>query len=125
MESILALSLSMEPGGMVVPWEMIRPSLWAGMALWCLGLMWGFSPLHRRLQSSWEQRIPFDPTGALASLLSLTPFLLGSILVVALTELSLGKSWGVSCGLIACVSGGLYELGRRDITRGSSAEEEP
>lgn len=113
----------MDPIAMALPWELIRPSLWAGMALWCLGLMWGFSPLHRQLQEGWERQLPFDPTGALASLLSLAPFLLGSILVVALTELSLGKSWGVSCGLIACVGGGLYELGRRDSRRGSSEDE--
>ncbi len=106
----------------IVVLEMIRPSLWAGMALWCLGLMWGFSPLHRQLQEGWERQLQFDPTGALASLFSLAPFVLGSVAVVALTELSLGKSWGVSCGLIACISGGLYELGRRDSARGSSED---
>ncbi|MGQ9838799.1 MAG: hypothetical protein ACUVRV_12755 [Cyanobacteriota bacterium] len=112
----------MDPSRIAVPWEMIRPSLWAAMALWCLGLVWGFSPLHRQLQEGWERRIPLDPTGALASLLSLAPFLLGSILVVVLTEWSLGKSWGVSFGLIACVCGGLYELGRRDSARGASED---
>ncbi|MEN9201852.1 MAG: hypothetical protein Q6K80_00415 [Thermostichus sp. DG_1_6_bins_120] len=110
----------MDPGVIAVPWEMIRPSLWAGMALWCLGLMWAFSPLQRQLQEGWERQLPFDQTGALASLLSLAPFLLASLLVVGLTELSLGKSWAVSCGLIACVSGGLYELGRRDGERAAS-----
>lgn len=77
---------------MAVPWERIRPSLGAGVALWCLGLVWAFSPLHRQLQEGGERRIPFDSTGALASLLSLASFLLGSILVVVLTEGSLGKS---------------------------------
>lgn len=108
----------MDPVGVgLVGWEMLRPSLWAATALWGLGLMWGFSPLHHKLQEGWEKQLPWDPSGALASLLSTLPFLLAAGLVVALTEISLGKSWAVSCGLIACVGGGLYELGRRDNAR--------
>ncbi len=106
-------AMGVEFGGL----EAIRPSLWAATALWGLGLMWGFSPLHRRLQEGWEKQLPWDPSGALASLLSLIPFLLAAAVVVALTELSLGRSWAVSWGLIACVGGGLYELGRRDSAR--------
>lgn len=106
-------AMGVELGGL----EAIRPSLWAATALWSLGLMWGLSPLHRRLQEGWEKQLVWDPSGALASLLSVLPFLLAAAVVVALTELSLGNSWAVSWGLIACVGGGLYELGRRDNAR--------
>jgi hypothetical protein len=75
------------------------------------------SPLHQKLQEHWEKQLPWDPSGALASLLSVVPFLLAAAVVVALTEISLGKSWAVSWGLIACGGGGLCELGRRGNAR--------
>ncbi|MCL6752459.1 hypothetical protein KBT16_16405 [Nostoc sp. CCCryo 231-06] len=29
-------------------------------------------------------------------------------------EISLGESWGISTGILACMGSGIYELGRRD-----------
>jgi len=49
-----------------------------------------------------------------ASLVSIVPFLLmGGICDVGI-EVSLGRSWAISTGILACITAGVYELGRRD-----------
>ncbi|NJL00671.1 MAG: hypothetical protein HC910_08915 [Spirulinaceae cyanobacterium SM2_1_0] len=48
-----------------------------------------------------------------ASVLSIVPFLLLGVLCNYGVELSLGRSWAISVGLIAMISSGVYELGRR------------
>lgn len=48
-----------------------------------------------------------------ASVFSILPFLIIGGLCNYLVELSLGRSWGISMGILACVGCGVYELGRR------------
>ena len=54
-----------------------------------------------------------------ASLFSIMPFLAIGALCDWGVELSLGSSWAISMGILACVGCGVYELGRRD---GQSSE---
>ncbi len=49
-----------------------------------------------------------------ASIFSIVPFLIVGGLCNYGVELSLGSSWAISMGLMACVGCGVYELGRRD-----------
>lgn len=92
----------------------VRPPLLAAIALWALGLYWGFSPVNDQIVDRLSQWLPFDREAALSSLLSLLGFLGLAVTIVYLTQFSLGGSWAVSWGLIVCLSGGVYELGRRD-----------
>ncbi len=48
-----------------------------------------------------------------ASLFSIVPFLIIGGLCNYGIELSLGQSWAISVGMLACVGCGVYELGRR------------
>ena len=50
----------------------------------------------------------------LASLMSIIPFFVLACVCNWLVEIGLGKSWSVSIGILACISCGVYELGRRD-----------
>lgn len=111
----------------------------AGASLWSLALYLGFSPLsewvmhqlnrwfnfaERSLYTS-EQEFERTRRGReaqnafYASILSIVPFLVVGGLCNYGVELSLGPSWGISIGLLACVGCGVYELGRRD---GKSSE---
>lgn len=54
----------------------------------------------------------------LASLMSIIPFFILASVCNFLVEIGLGKSWSVSIGILACISLGVYELGRRDTQRG-------
>ncbi len=106
----------------------------AGAALWSLALYLSLSSLNtwvieqlqrwfdlvrRSLYTSVEQ---FEKTQAsheaqnvlVASLVSIVPFLIIGGLCNWGVELSLGPSWAVSMGILACMSCGIYELGRRD-----------
>jgi hypothetical protein len=49
-----------------------------------------------------------------ASIFSIFPFLMFGSLCYYGVLLGLGQSWALSTGLIALISGGVYELGRRD-----------
>ncbi|HEY9707543.1 MAG TPA: hypothetical protein V6D48_05005 [Oculatellaceae cyanobacterium] len=49
-----------------------------------------------------------------ASIFSIIPFLIVGGLCNWGVELSLGRSWAVSVGILACMGCGVYELGRRD-----------
>ncbi|MGF1491821.1 MAG: hypothetical protein ACFBSC_05070 [Microcoleaceae cyanobacterium] len=115
----------------------IDPVTISGAALWSLALYWGFSPAsewvieqltrwfnfaERSLYTSEEE---FERTRKgreaqnefYASLFSIVPFLLVGTLCNWLVEYSLGKSWAISVGMIVSISGGVYELGRRDSQR--------
>lgn len=52
-----------------------------------------------------------------ASLMSIIPFLLMGILFNWLTDVTLGRNWLISVGILACISCGVYDLGRRDSQR--------
>lgn len=105
----------------------------AGTALWALGLYLGLSPIgdwiteqlnrwfnyaerslytsaeeFERARKGWEAQNAF-----LASLLSIIPFLVMGAGCHILIDISLGRSWAISLGIMACLGCGVYELGRR------------
>jgi hypothetical protein len=112
----------------------IDPAALAGLGLWSLALYLGFSPVsdwvmqkleqwmnlaERSLYSSTQEYERNRKAGEslnafLASLLSIIPFLVAGGLCNWGVELGLGQSWTISMGIIACIGGGVYELGRRD-----------
>ncbi len=106
----------------------------AGATLWSLALYLGLSGLsewvmlqlnrwfnfaERSMYTSQEEfertRVGREAQNAfLASVLSIVPFLVLGSLCNWGVEAGLGRSWAISMGMIACVSFGVYELGRRD-----------
>ncbi|NHC36659.1 hypothetical protein [Scytonema millei] len=106
----------------------------AGASLWSLALYLAFSGIGdwivHQLQrwfnfaerSLYINRAEFEKTriaresqnAFYASLFSIVPFLIFGSLCDYGIELSLGRSWAISMGILACVSCGVYELGRRD-----------
>ncbi len=106
----------------------------AGAALWSLALYLGFSPLsewvmeqlqrwfnfaERSLYTSQEEfertRNAREAQNAFyASMFSIVPFLVVGALCNWGVEWSLGGSWAISMGILACMGCGVYELGRRN-----------
>lgn len=106
----------------------------AGASLWSLALYLGFSPfstwIMHQLQrwfnfaerSLYISEQEFEKTrparesqnAFYASIFSIVPFLALGALCNYGVELSLGGSWAISMGVIACIGCGVYELGRRD-----------
>lgn len=115
-------------------WFAIPPAAIAGASLWALALYLGFSGAsdwvmlqltrwfnfaERTLYSSaekFEQTRPAreSQNAFYASFLSIFPFLAVGILCNFGVELTLGSSWAISTGILACIGCGIYELGRRD-----------
>jgi hypothetical protein len=89
----------------------ISPTTLAGMSLWSLALYLGFSPV-----SDWviEKLARWTQNSFYASLLSIVPFLIMGGLFNWGVEVSLGRSWAISMGILACMGCGVYELGRQD-----------
>ncbi|MEB3337397.1 MAG: hypothetical protein VKJ46_08050 [Leptolyngbyaceae bacterium] len=106
----------------------------AGASLWSLALYLGFFPvsewfakqlnrwfnfaersLYMSAQEFEKTRKGREAQNAFyASIFSIIPFLgVGSLCKYGL-ELTLGSSWSVSVGILACMGCGVYELGRRD-----------
>lgn len=106
----------------------------AGITLWSLALYLAFSPVsewvteqlnrwfnfaERSLYTSAQE---FERTrkgreaqnAFYASIFSIVPFLVVGALLNYGVEVGLGGSWAISVGILACISGGVYELGRRD-----------
>jgi hypothetical protein len=81
----------------------------AGVCLWAIAFYWGFSPQSNRLYTVLEQRLP----APVASLVGVVPLVALGVLGEYLLDWSLGKSWGVSLGLLAALGCGVFELGRR------------
>ncbi len=112
----------------------LNPTTLAGISLWALAIYLGFSPLsnwvmeqlsrwmnfaERSLYTSAEElertKSARESQNAFySSLLSIVPFLLVGGLCNWGVEISLGKSWAISMGILACISCGVYELGRQD-----------
>ena len=106
----------------------------AGATLWSLALYLGFSPfgewvtkqLNRWFNFAerfmYTSESEFEKTrearesqnAFYASVFSIIPFLIFGILLNWGIEVSLGGSWGISTGILACMGCGVYELGRRD-----------
>ncbi|OCQ92796.1 hypothetical protein BCD64_08635 [Nostoc sp. MBR 210] len=106
----------------------------AGASLWSLALYLGFFPcsewvieqLNRWFnfaeRSLYTSQTEFEKTrkaresqnAFYASLFSIVPFLGIGALFNWSVELSLGRSWAISMGILACIGSGIYELGRRD-----------
>ncbi|MBD2164119.1 hypothetical protein H6G04_06830 [Calothrix membranacea FACHB-236] len=111
----------------------------AGASLWSLALYLAFSRVSEWVivqlnrwfnfaeRSLYTSQSEFEKTrqaresqnAFYASLFSIVPFLIVGALVYWGVEISLGRSWGISTGILACISSGIYELGRRD---GSSSD---
>ncbi|MEH2203505.1 MAG: hypothetical protein V7K53_05395 [Nostoc sp.] len=106
----------------------------AGASLWSLALYLGFSPVNEWVieqlnrwfnfaeRSLYTSQSEFEKTrkaresqnAFYASLFSIVPFLVVGTLCNWGLEISLGESWGISTGILACMGAGIYELGRRD-----------
>jgi hypothetical protein len=106
----------------------------AGASLWSLALYLSFSSLNqwvmeqlnrwfnfaeRSLYTSVEEFEKTRPAreaqnAFYASIFSIVPFLVVGGLCNYGVELSLGRSWAISMGILACMGCGVYELGRRD-----------
>jgi len=106
----------------------------AGASLWSLALYLGFSPVSEWViqqlnrwfnfaeRALYTSELEFERTrrgreaqnAFYASIFSIVPFLVVGSLCNYGVELSLGSSWAISTGLMACVGCGVYELGRRD-----------
>ncbi|NJM68962.1 MAG: hypothetical protein HC862_01380 [Scytonema sp. RU_4_4] len=112
----------------------------AGASLWSLALYLAFSPISEWViqqlnrwfnfaeRSLYTSQSEFEKTrkaresqnAFYASLFSIVPFLVIGALLNWGVEISLGRSWSISMGILACMGCGVYELGRRD--GGSSGE---
>ncbi|RDH50813.1 hypothetical protein [Fischerella thermalis] len=106
----------------------------AGASLWSLALYLGFSPVSEWIieqlnrwfnfaeRSLYTSKSEFEKTrqaresqnAFYASVFSIIPFLVIGALCNWGVELSLGRSWAISMGMLACIGCGVYELGRRD-----------
>jgi hypothetical protein len=106
----------------------------AGASLWSLALYLGFSPVSEWIihqlnrwfnfaeRSLYVNQSEFEKTrkaresqnAFYASLFSILPFLAIGALCNWGVEISLGRSWAISMGILACIGCGVYELGRRD-----------
>ena len=106
----------------------------AGATLWSLALYVGFPgvgewvmlQLNRWFnfaeRSLYISDLEFEKTRSsreaqnafYASIFSIVPFLIIGSLCSYGVDISLGRSWAISTGLLACMGFGVYELGRRD-----------
>lgn len=106
----------------------------AGAGLWSLALYLGFWQLGEWImeqlkrwfnfaeRSLYTSEAEFEKTrraresqnAFYASIFSIIPFLLVGGICNYGVELTLGSSWAISVGMLACVGCAIYELGRRD-----------
>lgn len=119
----------------------IDPTTVAGVGLWALALYLGFSPvsdwvmeqisrwLNFAERSLYTSQAEFERTriareaqnSFYASLLSVIPFVIAGVGLHYLSDMSLGRSWSISMGILSVIGAGVYELGRRD---GQTSDEE-
>ncbi len=105
----------------------------AGISLWSLALYLGFSPVSEWVmyqlnrwfnfaeRSLYTSEAEFERTrkaresqnAFYASLFSIIPFIVVGIFCNWGVEVSLGRSWAISMGILASMGCGVYELGRR------------
>jgi len=112
----------------------LSPTTIAGMAIWSLALYLSFFPLSEWIaeqfrrwfnfaeRSLYTSEAEFERTrkgresqnAFYASIFSIIPFLIIGGLCSYGLEWGLGDSWAISLGMLVCIGGGVYELGRRD-----------
>ena len=112
----------------------LNTTLIAGGCLWSLALYLGFASFREWVidilnrwfnfaeRSLYASEAEFERTrkaresqnAFFASLLSILPFFIIGGLCNWGVEISLGQSWAVSVGILACIGCGIYDLGRRD-----------
>ena len=112
----------------------LNTTLIAGGCLWSLALYLGFASFREWVidilnrwfnfaeRSLYTSEAEFERTrkaresqnAFFASLLSILPFFIIGGLCNWGVEISLGQSWAVSVGILACIGCGIYDLGRRD-----------
>jgi hypothetical protein len=118
----------------IIPFSIsIAPGSIAGVSLWALALYWllgglrdwvmiqlqkWFNFAERSLYTSTKEfertRIAREAQNAFyASIFSIIPFLLAGILCNFCIDSTLGLSWSISTGILACIAAGIYELGRQ------------
>ncbi|MBZ8179222.1 hypothetical protein [Oscillatoria salina] len=119
---------------MLVPFQLnLDTTTIAGVSLWALALYlflpslrdWIAKQINRWLnfaeRSLYFSAEEFEKTrparesqnAFYASLLSIFPFLGAGIFCNWGIEVSLGQSWAISTGILACMALGVYELGRQ------------
>jgi hypothetical protein len=122
-----------------LPFDIVpNPVAIAGLGLWSLALYLGFSPVsewvteqlnrwfnfaERFMYTSIEEyertrKARESQNAFYASAFSIVPFLIVGGLCNYGLEFSLGSSWAISLGIMACISCGIYELGRRGGEKG-------
>ncbi len=122
----------------------IDTSTVAGACLWAFALYIGLASLREKMTSLFEQWLNWaegslyfsieeyekdkvlreSQNAFYASLLSILPFLIFGTLADWGVEWYLGHSWAISLGMMACVGGGVYELGRLDSENRDREEQE-
>lgn len=120
----------------------IPASTIAGACLWAFALYIGIAPLRESILNGLEQwmnwaerslyfsleeyerdrHVRESKSAFSASILSIVPFLLLGTGCNWGVEWSLGHSWAISLGLMACAGCGVYELGRLDGTNNHGEE---
>ncbi|BAQ61417.1 hypothetical protein GM3708_1823 [Geminocystis sp. NIES-3708] len=114
-------------------WE-INTTIIAGSCLWCLALYICLANLRESIIDKLDHWFNFaqrflytsdaefkrtrkdkeSQNAFLASFMSIIPFLIIGIIANWLVELTLGRNWSISIGILACISSAVYDLGRRD-----------
>ncbi len=94
---------------MPLPPLLSHSGITAGVCLWAIAFYWFFSPQAEQIYDYLAHRWP----SGVASLVGILPWVGLGLGCEYLCDWSLGKSWGVSLGLLAAVGAGVYELGRR------------
>ncbi|MEX0271460.1 hypothetical protein AB3R30_20215 [Leptolyngbyaceae cyanobacterium UHCC 1019] len=119
----------------IVPFTFeVSPIAIAGTSLWSLALYLGLSPLSEWVidqlsrwfnfaeRSLYLSQAEFErdrqrremQNAFYASIFSIVPFFIFGGLCNFGIEATLGQSWAISIGTLACLSCAIYELGRRD-----------
>ena len=106
----------------------------AGACLWSLALYLSFSSVREWITEQLDRWFNFadralylsakefektrkareSQNAFYASLFSIVPFLAVGVFCNWGLEISLGRSWAISIGILASITCGVYELGRRD-----------
>ncbi|MEB3311820.1 MAG: hypothetical protein VKJ02_16470 [Snowella sp.] len=118
-----------------IPFEIrINTVMLAGSCLWSLGLYLSLISLKNNLieqlqrwfnfaeRSLYTSEEEFEKTRPAreaqntfyASIFSIVPFLVLGGLCNWGIEAGLGESWGISTGILMCISGAIYALGKQD-----------